>query len=167
MSTNDSPPTSIPLEELLPIVARVKAQGKTVVWTNGCFDIIHAGHVTYLTQARREGDVLIVGLNSDQSVRAVKGPNRPIVPEAERALILSAFTCVDYVTVFAEDDVTSILAALKPGVYAKGGDYTLETINQDERSLVEGYGGRIALIPGVEGKSTTNLVERLSQEYGE
>lgn len=167
MPTNDLPSASTPLEELRDIVAGLKAQGKTVVWTNGCFDIIHAGHVTYLAQARRQGDVLVVGLNSDESVQAVKGPNRPIVPEAERALILSAFACVDYVTVFAEDDVTSILTALKPDVYAKGGDYTLETINQDERRLVEGYGGRIALIPGVDNRSTTNLVERLSEEYGE
>ena len=167
LPTNDLPPTSIPLEELRDTVAALKAQGKTVVWTNGCFDIIHAGHVTYLAQARREGDVLVVGLNSDDSVRAVKGPGRPIVPEAERALILSALACVDYVTVFAEDDVTPMLEALEPDVYAKGGDYTLETINQDERRLVEGYGGRIALIPGVKDRSTTNLVERLSEEYGE
>ena len=167
LPVNGFPPTSTSLEALRNIVAGLQAKGKTVVWTNGCFDIIHAGHVTYLMQAKREGDVLVVGLNSDESVRAVKGPDRPIVPEAERALILSALECVDYVTVFSENDVTRILEELKPDVYAKGGDYTLETINQDERRLVEGYGGRIALIPGVDGRSTTNLVERLSEEYGE
>ena len=167
LPTNDFPASSTSLEALRGIVAGLQAQGKTVVWTNGCFDIIHAGHVTYLMQAKREGDVLVVGLNSDESVRAVKGPDRPIVPEAERALILSALACVDYVTVFSENDVTGILEDLKPDVYAKGGDYTLETINQDERRLVEGYGGRIALIPGVDGRSTTHLVERLSEEYGE
>ncbi len=161
------PPAATSLEDLKKTVAALKADGKTIVWTNGCFDIIHAGHVTYLMQAKHEGDILVVGLNSDKSVQAVKGPDRPIVPEAERALILSAFTCVDYVTLFSEDDVTAILQELKPDVYAKGGDYTLETINQDERRLVEGYGGRIALIPGVQDRSTTNLVERLAKEYGE
>jgi len=160
-------PAATSLEDLKETIAALRAGGKTVVWTNGCFDIIHAGHVTYLMQAKREGDILVVGLNSDKSVQAVKGPDRPIVPEAERALILSAFACVDYVTLFAEDDVTQILQELKPDVYAKGGDYTLETINQDERRLVEGYGGRIALIPGVQDRSTTNLVERLAKEYGE
>lgn len=161
------PPAATPLEDLKGTVAALQADGKTIVWTNGCFDIIHAGHVTYLMQAKQEGDILIVGLNSDKSVQAVKGPDRPIVPETERALILSALACVDYVTLFAEDDVTAILQALKPDVYAKGGDYTLETINQDERHLVEAYGGRIALIPGVRDRSTTNLVERLAKEYGE
>lgn len=167
LPTDSLPIAAIPLGELKGTIAALRANGKTVVWTNGCFDIIHAGHVTYLMQAKREGDVLVVGLNSDQSVQAVKGPGRPIVPETERALILSALACVDYVTVFAEDDVTQLLEELKPDVYAKGGDYTLETINQDERRLVEGYGGRIALIPGVQDRSTTNLVERLAEEYGE
>lgn len=158
---------AVPLEALKPIFAALREEGKSIVWTNGCFDIIHAGHVTYLMSAKQEGDVLVVGLNSDASVSAVKGADRPIVPEEERALILSALACVDYVTIFSEEDVTPILKALQPDVYAKGGDYTLETINQDERRLVEGYGGRIALIPGVEGKSTTNLVQRLADEYGE
>lgn len=157
----------VPISALRDVVARVKASGKRVVWTNGCFDIIHAGHVLYLQRAAQEGDVLVVGLNSDASVHAVKGPDRPIVPESERALILAAFGCVDYVTLFDDASPLRAIEELEPDVYAKGGDYTLDTINQDERRLVEGYGGRIALIAGVEGRSTTNVVQRLAQEYEE
>ena len=148
-------------------LAKLRTAGKRVVWTNGCFDIIHAGHVSYLERAAREGDVLVVGLNSDRSVRAIKGPDRPIVPEAERAVILGAFAAVDYVTVFDDASPLGAIETLRPDVYAKGGDYTVDTINQEERRLVEGYGGRIAIIPGVDGRSTTNIVRRLSAEYHE
>jgi D-beta-D-heptose 7-phosphate kinase/D-beta-D-heptose 1-phosphate adenosyltransferase len=137
------------------------------VWTNGCFDIIHAGHVLYLERAAREGDVLVVGLNSDASVRALKGPSRPIVPEDERALIISALGAVGFVALFEDVSPLAAIEALRPDVYVKGGDYTIETINQDERKLVEGYGGRIAIIPGVDGRSTTNIIRRLSEEYSD
>jgi D-beta-D-heptose 7-phosphate kinase/D-beta-D-heptose 1-phosphate adenosyltransferase len=157
----------VPLADLRAVLDGLRRAGKRIVWTNGCFDIIHAGHVLYLERAAQEGDVLVVGLNSDASVRALKGPSRPIVPEDERALILSAFAAVGFVTVFDEASPLTAIEVLRPDVYVKGGDYTLETINQDERRLVEGYGGRIAIIPGVEGRSTTHIVRRLSEEYPE
>ncbi len=156
-----------PLPLLKHTLDRLRASNRRVVWTNGCFDIIHAGHVAYLDRAAREGDVLVVGLNSDRSVTAIKGPERPIVPEAERAIILAAFASVDYVTVFDDASPLGAIETLRPDVYAKGGDYTVDTINQDERRLVEGYGGRIAILPGVDGRSTTNIVRRLNAEYKE
>ncbi|HOT49444.1 MAG TPA: D-glycero-beta-D-manno-heptose 1-phosphate adenylyltransferase [Candidatus Hydrogenedentes bacterium] len=151
------------LDELAPVVQRLQMEGKTVVWTNGCFDILHVGHITYLQKAAKLGDVLVVGLNSDASVRENKGPTRPVVNEADRALVLSALACVDYLVIFGDKTTVRFLEALKPDVYAKGGDYTLETIVQEERRVVEGYGGRIAIIPGVEGQSTTAIIERIVQ----
>jgi len=155
----------VTLTQLKGIVERAKSEGKKVVWTNGCFDIMHVGHILYLEKARSLGDLLIVGLNSDASVRASKGPARPIVVESQRAKLLTAMTCVDYVTIFDEQTPIKFLNDLKPDVYAKGGDYTMDTINQDERRLVESYGGDIALMPGVEGMSTTNLIEKILQSY--
>ncbi|NIA12606.1 MAG: adenylyltransferase/cytidyltransferase family protein [Nitrospiraceae bacterium] len=149
------------LDELAAIVERLKREGKSVVWTNGCFDILHVGHVTYLLKAAREGDVLVVGLNSDSSVRENKGPNRPIQNEDDRALVLSSLECVDYITIFGDKTTTGILELLKPDVYAKGGDYTIDTIVQEERHVVEDHGGRIAIIPGVEGQSTTGVIDRI------
>ena len=151
------------LDELKPIVEALQKDGKTVVWTNGCFDILHAGHITYLQRAAKEGHGLIVGLNSDESVRSVKGPSRPIISESDRALVLSALQCVSYIVIFGETNTVSILKSLKPDVYAKGGDYTLETIVQEERKVVEGYGGKIALIPGVAGQSTSAIISKISQ----
>ena len=151
----------VTLDALRPIVGRLKEAAKRVVWTNGCFDILHAGHVTYLLGARAQGDVLVVGLNSDASVRENKGPGRPITNEQDRALVLSALACVDYVVIFLDKSPLPILETLKPDVYAKGGDYTIDTIVQEERRLVEGYGGSIALLPGVEGASTTSIIEKL------
>jgi len=136
-----------------------------VVWTNGCFDIMHVGHILYLEKARSLGDLLVVGLNSDASVRQSKGPARPIVTESQRAKLLTALSCVDYVIIFDDKTPLKLLATFKPDVYAKGGDYTIDTINQDERKLVESYGGEIALLPGLEGASTTNLIEKILQSY--
>jgi len=150
------------LEELKPSVARLKQEGRRVVWTNGCFDILHVGHITYLLKAREQGDVLVVGLNSDRSVRENKGPGRPVVNEQIGALVLSALECVDYIILFDDKTPMPLMEALKPDVYAKGGDYTIETIVQPERRLVEGYGGTIAIIPGVEGQSTTALIAKMS-----
>ena len=149
------------LGELERIAQDLKESGRKVVWTNGCFDILHSGHVTYLQEARKLGDVLVVGLNSDTSVTAIKGPGRPIVPEAQRAQVLAALSSVDHVVVF--DDTTTVrpLEALRPDVYVKGGDYTLDTINQDERAVVEGYGGEIVIIPAVPDMSTSRIVERI------
>lgn len=168
LASGDNPSGKVvPLADLRNVLDGLRRAGKRIVWTNGCFDIIHAGHVLYLERAAREGDVLVVGLNSDASVRKIKGPERPIVPENERALIMSAFSAVGFVTVFDDASPLTTIDFLRPDVYAKGGDYTVDTINQEERRLVEGYGGRIAIIPGVEGRSTTNIVHRLAAEYRE
>ncbi|MBN1464943.1 D-glycero-beta-D-manno-heptose 1-phosphate adenylyltransferase [candidate division KSB1 bacterium] len=142
-----------------------KKQKKRVVWTNGCYDILHAGHVLYLQRAKECGDILIVGLNSDNSIRATKGQLRPIVPEAERAIVISALACVDYVIIFDQDSPLDIIAALQPDIYAKGGDYTIDTINQAERRLVESYGGEIALLPGIAGNSTTAVINKILRAY--
>ncbi|MBI4558079.1 MAG: bifunctional heptose 7-phosphate kinase/heptose 1-phosphate adenyltransferase [Candidatus Hydrogenedentes bacterium] len=152
------------LEELKQIVRRHREDGKRVVWTNGVFDLLHVGHVTYLMKAARLGDILVVGLNSDASVRKVKGPSRPVVNEANRALVLSALECVNYVTIFSDPTTVSILQALHPTVYAKGGDYNINTINQEERKVVESYGGEIHLLPGVEGQSTTKIIDKITQK---
>ncbi len=152
------------LDELARIIEKLKKAGKRVVWTNGCFDILHIGHIKYLENAAAQGDVLIVGLNTDASVRELKGPGRPVHPEDERGIVLSALACVDYVTLFGDADTTAILERLQPHIYAKGGDYTLETINQDERRVIETYGGHIALLAGVEGKSTTSIIEKMGDD---
>ncbi|MFP4502282.1 MAG: D-glycero-beta-D-manno-heptose 1-phosphate adenylyltransferase [Candidatus Hydrogenedentota bacterium] len=152
------------LDELKRIVTEAKAEGQAVVWTNGCFDILHVGHISYLMRAKEEGDLLVVGLNSDRSVQENKGPNRPVINEYDRATVLSAMECVDYLVIFDGKTPEPLLDALHPDVYAKGGDYTLDTIVQSERRLVEGYGGRIAIIPGVDGSSTTNIIRKLTQD---
>lgn len=153
------------LAELQQIRADAKHQGSQVVWTNGCYDILHAGHVLYLQTAKKQGDLLILGLNSDASVQKTKGPKRPIVNERERAIVLAGLSCVDFIVIFDDDSPIELIAALRPDVYAKGGDYTIDTINQDERRLVESYGGRIALLPGVPGMSTTAVIDRILQAY--
>ena len=152
------------VDQLKPAVEKLKKDGKKVVWTNGCFDILHVGHITYLIAARQEGDVLVVGLNTDKSVQENKGPGRPVVNERDRATVLSALECVDYVVLFGGKTPMPLLEALKPDVYAKGGDYTIDTIVQEERRLVEGYGGSIAIIPGVDGHSTTGIIDRITDE---
>lgn len=149
------------LAELQGIVAAARSRGQRIAFTNGCFDLLHPGHVTYLQQAAQVADALIVALNSDASVRALKGPTRPILSQDERAMILSALESVTWVTIFDERRVTGLLEALRPDVWVKGGDYTLETLDQEERAVVEGYGGEIVLIPPVEGISTTGIVERI------
>ncbi len=155
------------LKELLAIRQEAKEAGKRVVWTNGCYDILHAGHVLYLEKAKRLGDLLFVGLNSDASIRSTKGPLRPIVHEDERAIVISALSCVDYVVIFQEDSPVNIIKSLEPDVYAKGGDYTIDTINQQERRVVENYGGEIALLPGVAGNSTTAVINKILRAYNE
>ncbi len=149
--------------ELAAIVAAMKAQGKVVVFTNGCFDLIHTGHVSYLQAARARGDALVVALNSDASVRSLKGPTRPILSEDERVMILSALESVTWVMVFEEQRVTDLLAALKPTVWVKGGDYDLDTLDQRERAAAEANGVRIEFLPLVEGISTTGIVERIEE----
>ena len=135
--------------------AGIAARGKRLVVTNGCFDILHLGHVTYLEAARNLGDMLLVGLSGDSSVQQLKGPNRPVNNEQDRALVLAALESVDGVCIFAEKTASRFLSLAQPTIYVKGGDYTLETLNQEERGIVEQAGGKIVLIPFVPGKSTT------------
>jgi D-beta-D-heptose 7-phosphate kinase/D-beta-D-heptose 1-phosphate adenosyltransferase len=146
-------------DDLLHAVARLKAEGRRVVFTNGCFDLLHVGHVRYLQKARELGDVLVLALNTDDSVRRLKGPGRPIVPEHERASVLAALGCVDYVTLFAEETPLDLIARIRPDVLVKGGDYTPEQVVG--RELVEEHGGRVAIVPYLLGKSTTDLISRI------
>jgi len=141
---------------------RLRHMGKTLVVTNGCFDLLHLGHVTYLQNARRLGDALLVGVNGDSSVQALKGQGRPLNGEFDRAAVVAALEAVDIVTIFPEVTATSFLALAAPDIYVKGGDYTLDTLNQDERRAVERAGGRIVIVPLIPGKSTTGLVRRLA-----
>jgi D-beta-D-heptose 7-phosphate kinase/D-beta-D-heptose 1-phosphate adenosyltransferase len=139
-------------------------QGKKVAFTNGCFDILHVGHVRYLREARKEGDVLILALNSDRSVRSIKGEKRPIVPEEERADVLAALACIDYVTIFDEATPLALITLLKPDVLIKGGDWAEENIvGRDE---VRSWGGRVAIIPEIKGASTTNIIEKIRTVFG-
>jgi D-glycero-beta-D-manno-heptose 1-phosphate adenylyltransferase len=141
----------------------MRDSGRQVVATNGCFDILHAGHVTYLEAARNLGDALLVGLNGDASVRGLKGNGRPVNSEADRAAVLAALESVDCVCIFNEPQATRFLEASHPDIYVKGGDYTLETLDQTERRIIEQAGGRIVIVPLVPGKSTSALLERISR----
>jgi D-glycero-beta-D-manno-heptose 1-phosphate adenylyltransferase len=141
----------------------MRARGLKLVVTNGCFDLLHAGHVTYLETARNHGDALLVGLNSDASTWKLKGDGRPVNVEADRALVLAALESVSGVCIFSDKTATRFLAAAQPDVYVKGGDYTVETLNQDERRAVETAGGKIVIIPFLPGKSTTALLEKISK----
>lgn len=140
-----------------------RKSGRRLVVTNGCFDLLHLGHVTYLQDARNQGDALLVGLNGDDSVRQLKGPDRPVNSQEDRAAVLAALQSVDAVCVFAEKTAARFLAAAEPDIYVKGGDYTLETLNQEERHLVESRGGKIIVLPLVPGKSTTALLRQISR----
>jgi len=141
----------------------LRASGKKLVVTNGCFDILHLGHVTYLETARNFGDALLIGVNSDAAVRGLKGAGRPVNAESDRAAVLAALQSVDGVCLFLETTATNFLAAAQPDIYVKGGDYTLDTLNQDERRAVESAGGKIILVPFVPGKSTTELLKKISR----
>jgi len=151
----------IPFNELEDWCKARKADSKHIVATNGCFDIIHTGHVRYLRAARALGDLLIVGLNSDASVQSLKGPTRPINPEADRAEVLSALEMVDAVTIFPETRATHFLKTVSPNIYVKGGDYTEADLDKDEVEAVRSGGGRIEILPLVPGKSTTNIVKKM------
>ena len=134
-----------------------------VVFTNGCFDVLHVGHLRYLQMAKLQGDILVVAINSDDSVRAIKGEKRPLVPEDERAEMLASLECVDYVMVFPELDPIQFLKELRPHIHVKGGDYELSEVI--EREAVESIGGEVRLMPGVAGKSTTNLIDLIVERY--
>jgi rfaE bifunctional protein nucleotidyltransferase chain/domain len=152
---------AVPYEKLAEWREKFRSSGKKLVVTNGCFDLLHLGHVSYLEAARQNGDALLVGINSDSAVRGLKGEGRPVNSEEDRALVVAALESVNFVSVFPDVRATDFLALAKPDIYVKGGDYTLETLNKEERSTVEKNGGRIVLIPFVPGKSTTSVLNKL------
>ena len=143
--------------------AALRARGQKLVVTNGCFDLLHLGHVTYLENARQLGDALLVGVNSDASVGQLKGPERPVNNETDRAAVLAALASVDGVCIFHERAAVRFLTAAQPDWYVKGGDYTLETLNQEERRAVESAGGQIIIVPVVPGRSTTTLLQKIAR----
>lgn len=145
-------------------IERLKKEGKKIVFTNGCFDILHVGHTRYLKDAKKLGDVLILGLNSDESVRSLKGEKRPLVPENERADVVAALESVDYVTIFHEQTPLALIEYLKPDVLVKGGDWKKEQVVG--RESVEKQGGRVIIIPEIKGSSTTNIIEKIKKVYG-
>jgi glycerol-3-phosphate cytidylyltransferase len=157
--------TCIKLEELKKIVNKLKKEGKKVVFTNGCFDILHIGHVKYLEEAKKLGDMLIVGVNSNESVRLLKGKGRPIMPEEERAEIVAALECVDYTVIFYETNPENLIAKFKPDIHVKGGDYAINEI--PETKLVESFGGKTVILKEIEGKSTSAIIQKILKLYGE
>ena len=146
-------------EEMLTRVAEARSSGAQIVLANGCFDVLHVGHVRYLEGARELGDVLVVGINSDEQVARLKGPGRPILPAIERAEIVASLEPVTYVTIFDEPTVEQLLLALKPDVHAKGTDYTEETV--PERAVVRSYGGRVAIVGDPKDHSTSAILSRI------
>ncbi|MFN8607807.1 MAG: D-glycero-beta-D-manno-heptose 1-phosphate adenylyltransferase [Vulcanimicrobiota bacterium] len=146
------------MDELLPRLA-----GRRVVFTNGCFDLLHVGHLRTLQWARCQGEVLVVGLNSDSSVRGLKGPLRPLVPQDDRAEMLAGFACVDFVVIFEETDPTRLLAQIRPAVHVKGGDYQAEDL--PEGALVKSWGGEVKVTPLIQGRSTSNLQKKIQDEH--
>lgn len=153
-------------EELKRVVEELRRQGKKIAFTNGCFDIIHLGHIRYLREARNKGDVLIVGLNSDESVRKIKGDKRPIIPEEERAEILASLNMVDFVVIFDEPVPDELIKIVKPDVHIKGGDYSAPD-ELPEAELVRSLGGEVHIAQAVEGKSTTNIIETILERFCE
>jgi D-beta-D-heptose 7-phosphate kinase/D-beta-D-heptose 1-phosphate adenosyltransferase len=150
-------------DDLRRIIQDLKAKGKRIIFTNGCFDLLHIGHIRYLEEAKSLGDILVVGVNSDASVRGLKGPNRPILPEGERAEILSGLGCVDYVTIFDEPTPFNLISLLLPHVLVKGGDWTKEeTVGWE---TVERTGGEVVILSFVEGASTSHLIETILKRF--
>jgi rfaE bifunctional protein nucleotidyltransferase chain/domain len=152
-----------PLDRLADIIRAERSRGRSIVLANGCFDLIHVGHIRYLEGAKAQGDILVAALNSDASVRRLKGEGRPILPASERAEILAAFSCVDFVTIFEEDTVEKVLLTLKPEVHAKGSDYTTDSV--PERATVRSYGGKIAITGGAKVKNTSQLIREIGSGF--
>ncbi len=152
-------------EELRRTLEKLRNNGKRIVFTNGCFDLLHVGHLRYLEKARSLGDILVVGVNNDSSVRRLKGSRRPILPLEERMELLSGLGCIDYVTSFEESTPLELILALKPHILVKGGDWSKETIVG--REVVEGLGGEVVVLPFFEGNSTTSLVETILSRYAD
>ena len=158
MSANHTAQT---IPEVQRLRAELDAQGKKLVFTNGCFDLLHAGHVRYLHDARALGDALVVGLNSDSSVQVLKGPDRPLNGQDDRAEVLSALRAVDAVVIFEGERATSLIETIRPHVYAKGGDYTVDSLNREERAALENAGTEIRILPLVPGRSTTSTINKM------
>ena len=156
-----SNPKLLTLDEAIAERARLHNAGQSIVMTNGCFDLLHVGHIAYLKESRKLGDQLWVLINSDESIRALKGPSRPIESEAERAYCLAALSCVDRVVVFHDPRLISEIEQLQPDAYTKAGDYTLETLHQGERAAFEAAGTKIHFLPYLDGFSTTNMIEKI------
>jgi len=148
-------------QELAAVRDEFAAAGQRLVFTNGCFDLLHVGHVRYLQAARALGDALLVAVNGDVSVRALKGPTRPINNEEDRAEVLGALACVDYLTIFHTERVTELVQIIRPQIYAKGGDYTVASLDAGERGALEAVGAEIRILPLVPGKSTTGILARV------
>ncbi|OGW55860.1 MAG: glycerol-3-phosphate cytidylyltransferase [Nitrospirae bacterium RBG_19FT_COMBO_55_12] len=153
------------ISELRPLLDILKSAGTKIVFTNGCFDLIHTGHTRYFAKARSFGDILVVAVNSDASVRRIKGEKRPINPQDERAEVLAALGSVDFVVIFDESDPHKVIAALQPDVLVKGGDWPVEKIIG--RDIVEARGGTVISVPYIEGASTTGIIEKIVKRYGE
>ena len=154
-------PKIVELEELSDRCEKLRSAGKKIVATNGCFDLLHVGHVRYLQAARAVGDLLVVGLNGDDSIHELKGAGRPITTQSDRAEVLAALACVDLVTIFPEIRATKFLAAVRPAVYVKGGDYTPRTLDEEELTILNEVKAAIRLIPFETGYSTSGLIERI------
>lgn len=150
------------LEEMARRAEEIRESGGRLVLTNGCFDLLHVGHVRYLQQARELGDFLAVALNGDESVRTLKGPGRPLNSAADRAEVLAALECVDFVTVFPSVRATEVITAVRPAIYVKGGDYSPESLNSEELAALQTIGAKVEILPLVPGKSTSDLVERMA-----
>jgi len=160
-------PKIVHFEELSSRCEKLRSAGKKIVATNGCFDLLHVGHVRYWQAARALGDLLIVGLNGDRSVHELKGAGRPIATENDRAEILAAMACVDLVTIFPEIRATTFLAAVRPAVYVKGGDYTPQTLDEEELTILKKIEAEIRLIPFETGYSTSGLIEQICESRSE
>lgn len=152
-----------PLESLKPVILGERKNGKTIVLANGCFDLIHVGHIRYLQGAKKMGDVLVVALNSDDSLKRIKGRQEALVDQNGRITFISALECVDYVTLFDETRADGVILALKPDVHCKGSDYTLQTV--PEREVVRGYGGKIVIVGGAKVQSTSLLIRRIRESF--
>ena len=154
----------VSLDALLGVLAPRRAAGERVAFTNGSFDLVHVGHLRSLEQARSHGDILVVGVNSDASVRGYKAPNRPVVPQAERAELIAGLGCVDYVVIFNEPTAERLLAVVRPEAYVKGADYATKSL--PERPIVEAYGGQVVLVELEAGHSTTDLIDEITRRFG-
>ena len=150
-------------DEIQDVILRLKQAGKKIVFTNGCFDLLHVGHIRYLQEAKALGDVLVVGLNSDTSVRRIKGDQRPLVPESERAEVLAALACVDLIVLFEEPTPARLIETVRPHILVKGGDWSVEQIVG--RETVEADGGKVYTLPVVAERSTSNMIQRILERY--